>query len=305
MYSEGNMVLFALSCSTLLLCVRALDRLEVDPSFLAWLKSAAPFPRLIHVTSPRHFKLFDNSSGEALIRNGVGNLARLNPDWHVVQTDNFEMMLTLKRFLHRADYLRLNNTHFVERGDLWRLIQVYEHGGIYMDIDRTANVHLSKVFHPQTRVFLSTYFWPNFHDFCQDLIISAPNNPMLKLAIDINLKRRADCFEKTNRTCEILWTGPNAYMEAVTKTVFGRAIGQGSSGLWEPMKEALQRAYPYISFREDHIPCNTTLFRPELGSCPGIADKYSWFNRQGRQHGHNNSVNVGPPLSKHDFGLDV
>ena len=78
--------------------------------------------------------------------------------------------------------------HVVEKTDLWRLLVLYHIGGLYQDLDRSYNkAPFAELINPGTKMY-----FPMHHDvnFAQDLMITAPRNPVVKGAIELNLKYR-------------------------------------------------------------------------------------------------------------------
>ena len=68
------------------------------------------------------------------------------------------------------------------------LLVLYHIGGLYQDLDRSYNKGpFSSLIKPETKMY-----FPMHHDvnFAQDLMITAPRNPVVKGAIELNLKYR-------------------------------------------------------------------------------------------------------------------
>jgi len=157
----------------------------------------------------------------SIIKNGVYNLKNLNPKYNFVINDNNDIETYLYNNLTALDYELIKNKHIVEKTDLWRLIKIYNEGGIYMDIDRLCNMPLSKIIKPGIKCILPIYCHGGYLlDFSQDIIISCSKNPILKKAIELNLERRR------NGVNDICFLGPNTYLHTISKFLIGKQVNR-------------------------------------------------------------------------------
>ena len=123
------------------------------------------------------------------------------------------MLLCFTPNLNFIDYLKIKYKTIVEKVDLWRLLKIYNEGGIYVDFDRYCNKSFKDIIKSDTKCILPTF---RDIDFSHDIMISCKNNPIYKRAIEYNLKKRS-ILPGNN----IFFLGPVVYMWAITETVFG------------------------------------------------------------------------------------
>lgn len=104
-------------------------------------------------------------------------------------------------------YKRL--TDGASQADLWRLLVLFHHGGIYMDIDAHLVWPLAKIIpDDEQEVFLLT----KHQSYTNYFIATKPNNPIIKEAIDIVVDNiEGDKIE--GGVYEM--TGPSALMRAL------------------------------------------------------------------------------------------
>ena len=90
-------------------------------------------PKTVHLA----WKNKDIWSNESpLILNGIANMKLINPDYKFQIHDDNDIDKYLLENLDEDDYKRIEGKHIVEKCDLWRLLKIYNEGGIYVDIDR-------------------------------------------------------------------------------------------------------------------------------------------------------------------------
>ena len=153
------------------------------------------------------------NSEHPLILNGVANMKKLNPEYNIVISDDNDVEQYLKYHLSDTDYDNIRNKHIVEKTDLWRLLKIYNEGGVYIDIDRLCNIPLSSIIKPGVKQVLPIYMHNGYPlDFSQDIIISCSKNPIIKAVIDLNLDKR-----KNIKNISIVDLGPTTYLEAISR----------------------------------------------------------------------------------------
>jgi mannosyltransferase OCH1-like enzyme len=150
-----------------------------------------------------------------MIKNGLLNLIKLNPDWEIKFANDEAIEQYLQEELPEFDYLLIKDKNIIEKNDLWRLIKLYKNGGLYIDLDRFYNIPLSEIVTEGIDCVLPTHL---DHDFSQDLMLSAPGNPIFFDAINLNLQRRRMGWN------HIYALGPQTYMNAVTKNLTGSML---------------------------------------------------------------------------------
>lgn len=206
-------------------------------------------PRLIHLTWPNKQVL---SSEHAMIRLGPGRLQELNPGWTVQISDDQDVDDYLRRMLGDDDYQLIQQRHVVEKTDLWRLFKIYLEGGLYVDIDRFCDVDLDSVIPDHVKCVLPTCL---DSDFSQDIMLSAPNNPIHYRAIMMVLNRRR--AGETN----IYYLGPQTYMHAVTESFLGQIINSNPPlEVFDHIRSVIDSTPGFMTYRE-YPPYNTFLYR--------------------------------------------
>jgi mannosyltransferase OCH1-like enzyme len=88
----------------------------------------------------------------------------------------------------------LQNRHIVEKIDVWRLIKLYNEGGLYIDVDRLVNVSLNDIAKKDIKWILPTC---RDNDFSHDFMCSSPGNPVFLETLKLNLSRRRAPMEIT------------------------------------------------------------------------------------------------------------
>ena len=213
-------------------------------------------PKIAHIT----WKTKDVVNSQSpLILNGLRNLIDLNPDWNVIVHDDNDIDGYLKNVLNKRDYNLIKDLHIVEKSDLWRQFKLYNEGGLYMDIDRFCNIPLSEIVTDDIKCVLPTCFdW----DFSQDIILTEPNNPIQLQTIELIMQRRYEGHKN------VFFLGPQTYMNAVTKVLFGEMI-HTNPGVekFAEMRKSLEKISFIKTYRE-HPPHDTVLYRSD--------DKLDW-----------------------------
>lgn len=171
-------------------------------------------PKKIHI-SWKEKNVLNLCNKYSILQNGICNLKKMNPEWEFIIYDDYDIDEYLKINLELSDYNLIKDKKIVEKTDLWRLLIIYNIGGMYQDIDRLYNIPLSKIIKKNTKCILPIYKHLNYS---QDIMISCPSNPIHKKAIELNINRRR-AGEKN-----IVYLGPNTYLHAVSKVLFNKQI---------------------------------------------------------------------------------
>lgn len=204
-------------------------------------------PKKIHL-SWRNKNILDSNS--PLILNGVGKLPALNPDWDIEISDDEDVERYLRDSIGAQDYALIKDKKIVEKSDLWRLLKIYNEGGLYLDIDRYCNVPLSGLLHPLTRVALPTYFDV---DFSQDFVLSVADNPLYEKAIYSNLYGRREGKG-------LFYLAVESYMLSLTEVIGGNPVGrEPGESYWSEIVPKLEGC-PYICTYMEKGPFDTILF---------------------------------------------
>jgi len=209
-------------------------------------------PKHVHMTWPT--KEIVNSQA-TLVNLGLRKLIDLNPDWTVTIHEDAEIDEYLEFHLGRNVWNLIRNDHIVTKTDLWRLIKLYEEGGVYCDIDRICDTPLDVAIPEGVNWVLPTCL---DHDFSQDFMATAPGNPAFELAAALYVDRR------TKGQTSTYYLGPQTYMHAVTETLTGYPINSGC-GPWIMGKLREQIAsMPFIATMREQPPYKTILHRGDI-----------------------------------------
>lgn len=186
-----------------------------------------------------------------LIENGVKKFLSLNPDWTYEISVDEEIDEYLKCNLDSKDFDLIKNKHIVEKTDLWRLIKLYNCGGMYCDIDRLCNKNISSYFTDKVKWILPVC---RQYDFSHDIMITDSNNPVFLQAIKFNLQRRSEGCNN------IYFLGTQTYMHAITILCYGVMMEVGSDPeLFENNLTAFDKI-PFITIYREDPPHNTLLY---------------------------------------------
>jgi hypothetical protein len=231
-------------------------------------------PKKIHV-SWKSKDILENQS--PLVLNGLRSLVDMNPEWALTISDDADVESYLKSQLSELDYNLIRDRHIVEKSDLWRLLKVFNEGGLYTDIDRYFNVRLDDLISPGIKCVLPTYLE---FDFSQDFMLSAPGNPIYLQAIRLNLQRRREGWK------HIYLLGAQTYMHAVTQVLMGRMINTDPGvEVFQEIRQTLS-TMPFIKTYRETPPFDTIVFRyhPESFKAGNGKDKRAFYEESGVQH---------------------
>eukprot|EP00038_Savillea_parva_P028383 m.64733 g.64733 ORF g.64733 m.64733 type:complete len:817 (-) comp8243_c0_seq2:174-2624(-) len=166
---------------------------EVDPALIPKLKALAPIPKKLHIIFPDK-NVVDSS--DDMVLHGVRKMIELNPDWNYTVYDHDAVDAYIRKELTRdepmlspRDVNLVLQAHIVERTDAARLLMMWHEGGFYQDVDRVYNVPMKVVLTPEVKMVIPTLYNNNF---MQDLMCTAPYNPVVRRAIDVawEIRRR-------------------------------------------------------------------------------------------------------------------
>ena len=173
-------------------------------------------PKKIHI-SWKDKSILESSNQLAV--NGIQNLVKINPEWKLEISDDNEVELYLRENLSTIDYNLIKDAPIVSKVDTWRLLKIINEGGLYTDIDRHANKNLNSIIDINSKCVLPLHSnHGKIIDFSQDIMISAPNNPLHKSALDLMLRRRRSGWQ------DILTLAPITYFHGLTKIIYGHSL---------------------------------------------------------------------------------
>ena len=184
----------------------------------------------------------------------------------------------LRNHLNPDDYAEISKQHPVAKTDLWRLIKMYNEGGVYMDVDRLVNVQLDNLLDKgAVRCVLPSFYQEakqgvyQFSDFSQDVVISAPGNPMYSLAANLNVQRRRQCRQHGGNVwvpdgapeairCIVFDLGPTTYMHAISQCLTGKQVRRGDHGYNAAVQRRVVELSPLLTVVAEQPPFDTVLF---------------------------------------------
>lgn len=208
-------------------------------------------PKIVHISWINQEIL---KSEHPFAKNTVQKLIELSPQWDVQISNDEEIDEYLYSNIEKSDYDLLQNSHVVEKSDVWRLIKLYKEGGLYTDVDRLCNISIDSLITENAMCVLPTYL---DSDFSQDFMCSAPENPIFLETYKLNIERRKAGYRST------YLLGPQTYMHGITKTLFGNIIDSNPGvEVFNQIRLELKK-YPFISTYRENPPYSTVLYRTE------------------------------------------
>ena len=242
------------------------------------LKHLEPIPKNLFI-SWKNKNFYDSQN--PLILNGIGNFKNINPDWRIHLYDDKEVDDYLQKNLKERDYKRIKTRKIVEKVDLWRLLIIYEKGGMYMDLDRFYNKDINKIIKNKKKMKMCLPTYKNMN-FSQDIIISSPKNPIILSAINLNTKRRI------KGSHNIVYLGPSTYMHALSKKIYGRQLLENPDiKILSKIREALNKS-PYTSTFIEDPPNYTITFDKNLSWNKGNGESKNDFYKESSVIHHSN-----------------
>lgn len=204
-----------------------------------------------------HFSWVDDeilSSDHPFPRNTIQKMIELSTGWEFKYNSNEDIEHFLKDRLDKSDYNIISDCHIVEKTDIWRLMKLYEEGGIYTDIDRLCNTSLNDVIANEIRFILPICA---DNDFSQDFMCSVPNNPIYMETFKLIMERRKAGHRNT------YFLGPQTYMHGVTLSLFGQIIDVNpGKETFSLIRKELSK-YSFLQIYTEEPPYNTFLYRTE------------------------------------------
>ena len=214
-------------------------------------------------------------SGSPLVAEGVKRLVELNPDWEVTIYDDADVDQYLKNKIEPELYALIADKHIVQKTDLWRLIKLFEEGGVYMDIDRFVDTPLDDLIDENTKWVLPTCRdW----DFSHDFMMTAPRNPAYHCAAMLYLQRL-----KEGHT-SVYFLGPQTYMHGITLTLLGDMVDTNPGVEVFDKMRAVMAATGFIKTYREDPPYNTIVFRGQHLGLDWEQEKRSLYAQSGLKH---------------------
>jgi mannosyltransferase OCH1-like enzyme len=228
-------------------------------------------PKKVHIT----WKTKDLLQSESpIVTEGIKKLIELNPEWEVTIYDDEEVDTYLQKKLG-DQYPLIADKHIVQKSDLWRLMLLFEEGGLYIDIDRFIDTPLDDLIGPSTRWVLPTC---RDYDFSHDFMMTAPGNPAYQVAVNLYLQRLREGHNS------IYFLGPQTYMHAITLVVMGEMINTDpGEEVFEQIRDKLNSAGFINTYREDP-PYNTIVYRNGALGLNWEQEKRKFYAESGLKH---------------------
>jgi len=177
-----------------------------------------------------------------IIEHGAKDLQRLNPDWKFIVHDYDSIDATIQNFRHPDIPTSMNEdlarAHIVEKTDAFRLMKIYEMGGLYVDIDRVMNVHLNQVIDvTKVKLVLATHYDINFTN---DLFGSSPKNDLILEAFRKQCLMR-ETFERKKGWIKVgdQMDLVETYTAAIETGLYGENIGSFDESRWDEARNVL------------------------------------------------------------------
>lgn len=214
-------------------------------------------------------KVIKNQS--PLILNGIRNLIDLNPDWTCFVYTDGEVDFYLKDELDQSDYSMIATKHIVAKTDIWRLLKLFNEGGLYIDIDRFCNIPLSNILEPTTKMVLPTC---GDYNFSHDFMMSAPNNPVYAIALQMMFERMKAGETNLNEL------GARTYMHAVTRVMFNKMIDVNpGSDIFNDIRNELNES-GFVKTYKEKLPFDSIIYKHDpntfkLGDTK-VENPYDW-----------------------------
>lgn len=212
-------------------------------------------PKVIHVAWKDKAFL---KSQNPIVLNGIKQLIEANSSWKLEISDDNDVEKYLQYHLSIEDYNVIKNQHIVPKVDVWRLLKMFNEGGMYTDIDRYHNQNLDTIINNDTKCILPLHVRSGqIIDTSQDIMISAPGNPIYKYALELNFMRRH------NGCDDIMTLAVATYFHAVTKYITGISMERYPSK--DQIKIILDKInnYKHIETYMEDSSVNTISYRSE------------------------------------------
>lgn len=210
-----------------------------------------------------------------LINNGIKKFILFNPDWKYEISVDEEIDEYLKCNLDSKDLDLIKNKHIVEKIDLWRLIKLYNLGGMYLDIDRLCNKNISKFFTEDTKWILPVC---RQYDFSHDIMITASHNPVFLQAIKFNLQRRSE------GCTSIYFLGTQTYMHAITLLCYNTMMEVGADPNIFENNLTKFKDLPFVTIHREDPPHNTILYEDKEKKLDWEKLKRDFYNNFNIKH---------------------
>ena len=208
-------------------------------------------PKIIHITWKTKDIL---EKKHVFAQNCIQKLVKLADGWEPIVSDDSDIENYLMQNLSKADYALLDDCHIVEKSDVWRLIKLFNEGGLYTDIDRLCNTSINSILNENTKMVLPEC---SGTDFSHDFMCSAPGNPIFLEVLNINLERRRQGIRN------VYFLGPQTYFHGITKSMTGKMIEtRPGEEVFASLRDMIHNSGFIVTYVENS-PYSTIMYRPE------------------------------------------
>jgi len=229
----------------------------VQESYINYIQTLGPLPKHLHLIFPDK-NFYTTHSDIPFVQHSILRFIGMNPSWKVTVHDDADMDAVIRHAAkegiiaqEECNILVGDGTsgaaHPVERSDLARMLIMYFHGGMYVDMDTMVNArNFDEIFHSTIRMCLPIFMESNF---AQSTLCASPKNKLYLKIINAMSKHRMTSnkgqpLERRggwSRKEELFSMGPPIYNRLVFKLVFGLSVNGNLPGkeLGVPIEDAM------------------------------------------------------------------
>lgn len=210
-----------------------------------------------------------------IVQEGIVKMRELSPDWDFILHDDADIDAYLKAKCPPEVYEKISATHPVQQGDLWRLMKLYEDGGVYVDIDRLCDTSLNDIAASGARWVLPTC---RKYDFSHDFMMTEAGNPAFEIAAQLYMRRLLE-GEKS-----VYFLGPQNYMHAISLYACGQMVNTDPGADQFDLLVSHIKGLGVVDVFEEDPPSMTVLYRGGGSSLDWEAEKRKLYAHYGLQH---------------------
>lgn len=230
-------------------------------------------PKIVHVS----WKSKDVVNSQSpLILNGLRNLIDLNPDWDIQISTDMEVDSYLFEALEKEHYDLVKNIGIVPQTDIWRLLKLYNEGGVYVDIDRLCNKPLDNLIDDDNVKWVVPTCGDT--DFSHDFMMTAPENPAILNTMKLYFDRRKQGNDN------VYYLGPVTYMHGVTLSLFGEITDPNpGKEKFDQIRDRLNNQF-FIRTYKESLPGNSVIYSGDTSWQEWADMKKSFYAENGIKH---------------------
>lgn len=274
--------------------------IQLNKEFMKHLQSLDSIPKKIHMFFPDKL-YYKKEPILPFVSHSIISLINLNRDWNVTVYDDEMVDSVIKNagdegIISKEEVAVLigeeeggeeegpkQTAHIVERTDIARLLLMYTHGGVYLDVDRLVGKRFDDIFTPNTRLCLPTHFDINF---AQDIMCSSRGNELFLSLVQEASKIRMKSERRKGwiKGGTLFGMGPDLYNKQILMKVFGMDSNaydnhKGDNNFFVQAREAIAVSNGTIITKKESDYCNNTLVLDEtVPGCPGRQELYERYS---------------------------